>query len=333
MRVSKVIVSVCVLVAVCAGGAQAGVVTFDWATVGNAGNAADPLNSTFVPGIGSVGYEYRIATTEVTNAQYAVFLNTVDAAGTNPNAVYDNNMGSNVRGGISFSAGAANGSKYATKPNMGNKPVNYVSFWDSMRFVNWLENGQTAGGTESGVYAIASGLSAPRAANAQYFIPSENEWYKAAYHQPAAQGGDADNYWLYPTASNSIPVIASATAIGDIANPGAGGANYSFGADWNGQNGNVTTVASAGPLSASFYGTFDQGGNLWEWNEMWFGSFRGLRGGSWGSFETSLRSSSRGGGNPEDVFIGFRVASAVPEPGCLALLALGASVMLRRRTG
>ena len=38
---------------------------------------------------------------------------------------------------------------------------------------------------------------------ARWFIPSENEWYKAAYHQPAAQGGDGDNYWAYPTGTNS----------------------------------------------------------------------------------------------------------------------------------
>ena len=31
---------------------------------------------------------------------------------------------------------------------MGNKPVNYVSFWDAARFANWLTNGQGSGGTE-----------------------------------------------------------------------------------------------------------------------------------------------------------------------------------------
>ena len=275
------------------------VVTFDWATVGNPGNAPDQLYTSSNPAnlrFGAVANTYRISKHEVTNDQYTEFLNAVDPMGTNPNSVYSSFMGSNARGGIAFNAGAASGSKYSTKTNMGNKPVNYVSFFDAMRFANWLENGQPTGGsgTESGVYTIGNGVNETRAPGATFFIPSEDEWYKAAYHQPAAQGGDADDYWLYPTASNSVPTIATANAVGDISNPGANVANYNSGADWNGQNGNVTTVGSAGPLSASFYGTFDQGGNVLEWNEAVISSsFRGLRGGDWNIVSSSLAASSR----------------------------------------
>ena len=70
-----------------------------------------------------------------------------------------------------------------------------------------------------------------------------------------------------PTASNSLPTIATANAVGDISNPGTRVANYNRGADWNGQDGNVTTAGSAGAGSASFYSAFDQGGNVREWNE------------------------------------------------------------------
>jgi hypothetical protein len=108
---------------------------------------------------------------------------------------------------------------------MGDKPVNYTSWYDAARFSNWMTNGQGSGGTESGVYtfdgvdsisAITRDLNNPN----QVFIPTEDEWYKAAYHQPAAQGGDSDDYWLYATQSNSVPTIASATSTGDVANPG-----------------------------------------------------------------------------------------------------------------
>lgn len=304
-----------------------GVVTFDWATVGNPGNGPDQLYTLNNPDnlrFGSVAYTYRISKHEVTNDQYTEFLNAVDPMGTNPNGVYSTDMGSNTRGGIAFNAGAASGSKYSSKTNMGNKPVNYVSFFDSMRFVNWLESGQPTGGsgTESGVYTIGNGFNETRAPGASFFIPSEDEWYKVAYYQPAAQGGDTDNYWLYPTASNSLPTIATANAVGDISNPGANVANYNLGADWNGQNGNVTTVGSAGPLSASFYGTFDQAGNVREWNETVITvngfSNRGNRSGSWSSTNIAfdfLAASGRDGASPGLEFAsgGFRVAS-MPEP-------------------
>ena len=281
-------------------------VTFEWVSVGNPGNAYD------TSGYGGVTNTYRISAHEVTNDQYTEFLNAVDPAGTNPNSVYNASMGSDAAGGISFNAGATNGSKYSVKTDMGNKPVNFVSFLDSMRFVYWLENGQGSGGTESGVYTIGTGLNETRAVNASYFIPSEDEWYKAAYHDPVNAGADGNgtaDYWLYPTQSDTVPTVATADANGNVSNPGANVANYNLGADWNGQNGNVTTVGSA--TATSFYGAFDMGGNLREWNEGVIGSSRGWRGGSWGSLEAYLRSSTRSLSGPTLGFvsIGFRVAS------------------------
>jgi formylglycine-generating enzyme required for sulfatase activity len=320
-------------------GSLYGQVAFDWATVGNPGNAGDvQRQGTF----GAVADVYRISKHEVTNDQYADFLNSVDAAGSNPNAVYSVWSQLDPRSGIDFNAGGASGSKYSSKTNMGNKPVNYVSFFDSMRFVNWLENGQPTdgSGTESGVYTIGSGVDETRAASATFFIPSEDEWYKAAYYDPRmeAAGGPPgdDNYWLYPTSSDAAPTIATANATGDISNPGTNVANYDFVADWNGQDGNVTTVGTAGAGSASFYGTFDQGGNVWEWNEAVISSsFRGLRGGDWNDISDDVAASFRGfSGLPtgENNGIGFRVAS-IPEPssGLLGLLAT-VGLLMRRRT-
>ncbi len=178
----------------------------------------------------------------------------------------------------------------------------------------------------------------------EWLLDPENEWYKAAYYQPNGQGGDVDDYWLYATRSNDFPNIATAiNAIGptrgDIANPGVNVVNHFRGADWNFQDGNVTTVGSAGPLSQSFYGTSDQNGNVLEWSETLIGnSFPVTRGGRFNSFSTGLASSSRGLHGPFEEYaeLGFRVATiaTVPEPSTLALAALGALGLLiaaRRR--
>ena len=313
---------------VAASAAFAGSVTMDWSTVGNAGNAADPTT-----GYGAVGYEYRIGTYEVTNSQYAAFLNAVAAS--DPNGLYNSLMGSNPRGGITRS-GSAGSYTYSVKANMGDKPVNFVSWYDTARMSNWMTNGQGSGGTESGVYTFTggtsiSGITRDLSNPNQVFLPTEDEWCKAAYHQPFAQGGDTDDYWPYATQSNSVPTVASATSTGDVANPGQDVVNYAFGADWNGQNGNVTTVGSAG--STSFYGAFDMNGNVWEWNEALIGSFPVIRGGSFLNDEDSLRSSNRIFLDPTGEFFsfGFRLASPVPGPGSVALLAVGAPLLARRR--
>jgi formylglycine-generating enzyme required for sulfatase activity len=313
--------------------APASAVTINTVPVGNAGNANDTT------GFGAVSYDYLVATTEVTNSQYAEFLNA--KAVSDPLALYNTNMGSNARGGITQS-GVSGSFTYAPKTNMGDKPVNYVTWYDSIRFANWLHNGQGAGDTETGAYTLdggtptpSNGLTVTRNSGATWFLTSEDEWYKSAYHQPSAQGGDSDDYWLYPTASNSAPTGATANSVGDISNPGANVANYLSGADWNSLNGNVTTVGSAGPLSDSFYGTADQGGNVFEWNEALIsGSFRGRRGGSWVFDSFNLQSSVRYDNSPSEEFdsIGFRVAT-VPEPstGVLAVVACGIMWWCRKR--
>lgn len=293
-------------------------VSFEWAEVGNPGNSADALNEESIAGIGSVGYPYRISKHLVTNDQYAEFLNAVASSDTDDiDQLWIEAMGSDSRGGITRS-GSLGSYTYAVKPNMGDKPANLVSYLSAMRFVNWLHNGQPVGEqndstTEDGVYAIADGVSETRASGARYFIPTENEWYKAAYHQPLADGGDDDDYWLYSTASNDTPTVATANSMGDISNPGANVANYNDGADWNGLNGNLTTVGSAGPASESFYGTSDQSGNVLEWTETIAQSegSRVVRGGSWDNDESLMQSISQTSFGVQfgDQRLGFRVAS------------------------
>lgn len=315
-----------------------GAITIDTVTIGNAGNAGE-LSGAGAGGygldaiVGGVSYDYRIGRYEVTNAEYAAFLNA--KAASDPLALYHPSMGPYPTGGITRT-GLSGSYSYAVKPNMGNKPVNYVSWYDAVRFVNWLHNGQGSGDTETGAYTLeggteipSNGLSITRNAGALWFLPSEDEWYKAAYYDPTLSGGTG-GYWDYPTRSNTPPTMATANSVGDISNPGANVANYYFGADWNGQAGNVTTVGSAGPLSESYYGTSDQGGNVWEWNEALIGSYRGARGGSIVNYLSEwLRASVRGDYDPSygfDYDFGFRVAAAslpaVPEPSSLVVWSL-----------
>ena len=136
-------------------------------------------------------------------------------------------------------------------------------------------------------------------------------------------------------------MTAGSTGIGSSGSTG-NFANYNSAADWNSQDGNVTTVGSNGGASA--YGAFDMSGNIREWNDLDglapSGSSRGLRGGSWFDFFAfDLSSSSRGTLDPsfEEIVIGFRLASPVPvpEPSTLVMglagIACGGWQMYRRR--
>jgi formylglycine-generating enzyme required for sulfatase activity len=300
-------------------------ITIDYVNVGNAGNAADST------GYGAVAYAYQIGKYEVTNAQYGAFLNAVDPGGANANGIYNTNMGSNARGGITYTAGAASGAKYTIRTSMGDKPVNYVSWYDAARFANWLHNGQGSGSTETGAYTLTLNTGIiTKNVGANVYLPSEDEWYKAAYYDPTPGAGGGDNYWLYATQSDTAPTVGSANSTGDISNPGANVANYASGADWNSLDGNVTTVGSA--AANNYFGTSDQGGNLREWNNSVIGSSRGLRGGSFNNNEIDLRSSSHASNVPtfENVITGFRVAS-VPEPTSIFLTMLAGGMMLIRR--
>lgn len=301
--------------------------TFDWATVGNPGNSPNPDVNVTTPS-GSVDYIYLLSVTEVTNSHYAEFLNAV--AQSDPNELYNTNMATSSSGGI-LQSGSPGSFSYTVKQDFGTKPVNFVSYFDAMRFVNWLENGQGTGGTESGAYTIANGLTESRNANAQYVLPSRDEWYKAAYHNSA--DGIGDDYFRFATQSNTAPSQSTASPSGDVANPGANVANFGNGAIWNGGS-NVVSVASAGVLSQSSYGTFDQAGNVWEWTEETFDlTTRIIRGGGFTSNPGTLASDFVTGISPgtEGPNYGFRVAYVVPEPTAMSCVVVALGLLGSRR--
>lgn len=190
-------------------------VTIDTVSVGNPGNPSDPtdgdLYTSGVQHYGSVGYNYRIGTYEVTVRQYAAFLNAV--AKTDTYGLYSPSMGSDFNIGRIARFGAAGSYSYSVLGLGANKPITYVGFGDAARFANWIQNGQPVGlqdstTTERGAYTLdgantnADLLAVSRNAGSQWFIPTENEWYKAAYHK---NDGTTNHYWLYPTATNVTP--------------------------------------------------------------------------------------------------------------------------------
>jgi formylglycine-generating enzyme len=312
---------------------QAALITIDWVTVGDPGNTAD--NTSY----GAVADSFRIMKFEFTNAEYTDFLNAV--AATDTYSLYNANMGSNARGGITQS-GASGSHTYAVKTNMGDKPVNYVSWFDAARVANWLQNGEGSGSTETGAYTLVNGQTSGTAPavnpGASYLLPTEDQWYKAAYYK----GGSTNaGYWDYATQSDFAPtaVTAGTTGIGSAGSIG-NFANYDSAAVWNSQPGNVATVGTNGGASA--YGAFDMSGNLYEWNDLTgaAGSSRGLRGGYWDDFAFSLSSSDRFTPAPSDEGndVGFRLASPdaapIPEPGTWAAMAIFAAYAgWRRRRG
>jgi formylglycine-generating enzyme required for sulfatase activity len=286
---------------------SASAVSIDWTPIGNPGNACDPQPQGC---FGAVAYSYRIGTYEVTNAQYAEFLNA--KAASDPLGLYSPSMALGF-GGITRS-GVSGSFTYATIAGRGEMPVNDVTFYDTLRFANWMNNGQGAGSTETGAYTLLGGTASPsnglgvtRNGGATIFLPSENEWYKAAYYSAPGTG-----YFDYPAGSDTQTTCAAPTATANRAN-------------CLNAVGDLTPVGSY-PGSVSPYGTLDQGGNVFEWNEAIdaSGSFRGFRGGGFVGGPLSLAASMRVDFGPSNQFevVGFRLAM-VPEPSTGLLVIAG----------
>ena len=260
----------------------------------------------------------------MTAGQYTAFLNAV--AATDTYGLYNTYMSyPNTSGyyGCGITQNGSSGS-YTYSAAYANLPVVYVSFWDACRFANWLDNGQPTGvsedaATDDGAYTLTSTAMAnntvTRNTGANWAVTSENEWYKAAYYDPALNGG-AGGYYLYTTQSNTAPTPCAPTGVANCAN-------------YNNAVGNTTDVG-AYTGSASYYGTFDQNGNVWEWNEStYYSSCRGLRGGAFDCDNNYLQASTYDGYNPSSsgCSIGFRV-SEVPEPSSVIALLGGLAGLL-----
>jgi sulfatase modifying factor 1 len=319
------VVALCLIfIELCKSHRAIGAITIDTVPVGNPGNANDPITGDLY---GGVANDYSIGKYDVTVGQYTAFLNAV--AATDTYRLYSTSMATNLNiTGIAHSG--SSGSYTYSVIGSANHPVTFVSWFSAARFCNWLDNGQPTGAegpatTDTGAYTL-NGLrpvNAPRNANATWVIPTENEWYKAAYYDPGSS-----TYYQYPFSSDAVPTSASPGSTtpntGNFYDNITGYAVSGSIAFDTSQN--YLTDVGAYTASASPYGAFDMGGNVYQWNETLTSAGRGVRGGAWLQYSGPLQSSYRGdGGGPTGggFSLGFRVA-LVPEPSTLALLAFGA---------
>ena len=329
MNVLGVAAGALATVASLAAPSHAGVVTFGsganafdmtFVKIGNPGNAPDTTGKP--SSAGSVGYEYAIGMFEVSEGMITKFNDSQ--------------------------------SLKITQSNRGvNKPATFVSWNEAARFVNWLNTEKgfapaykfTTAGVNDNIALWTSGETLDydsanqfRSKRAKYFLPSMNEWYKAAFYNPS-QGV----YYDFANGKNTAPTAVASGTTDDTA-------------VWQRTIGQgPADVNQAGGLSP--YGVMGLGGNAWEWEESTTdvlnnngSANRGVRGGSW--ITTSLQvndlSSSNRLEHPtapwlnpsvSDDDIGFRVASLdqeaiVPEPSMMligTLFGLGGLVAKRRR--
>ena len=325
-------------------------ISYDVVPIGNPGNPADTT------GYGAVSYEYNIGKYEVTIGQYTEFLNAVAKA--DPNNLYATTMASNNNTSGIDRIGSSGTYEYAPRTPQGfnpigansptERPITFVSMFDAMRFANWMANGQPTGPqgattTENGAYNMtgvtATTLSSKNLMNPNtnaaptFWIPTENEWYKAAYYDPNRvnpETGLSAPYWTYATQSDFPPDNFD---IGGFFSNQANvrrNLNYTvLGGSTLSSSNNILTDVGAFASTFSYYGAFDMTGNVREWSLSGGASGRVARGGDWNTNNTANMGKAgrpTPGAGIEEAITGFRLASngvLVPEPSAWLLAAAG----------
>jgi hypothetical protein len=161
-----------------------------WVTVGN-------------PGFGFVTETFSMSKFEITNEQYAEFLNAV--AKTDANGLYNIRMGNTGNPSI-IRSGRPGSYTYRAFASFAKHPVVLVRSDDARRYCNWLHNGKGTGSSETGAYDMASGGSPARNLGALVWVPNQFEWEKAAFYSPEKPGGAG--FYNYATRNDARPASA-----------------------------------------------------------------------------------------------------------------------------
>jgi hypothetical protein len=308
---------------------------FDFVTIGAPGNR--PANQQEAPQFyppfstpafitGGVGYEYRIARTELTASQWLEFADAYWPYHTGPLAdltgfwVRASNTTPGQNPGFYIISGAEN--KAAD-----------MSWRMAARYCNWLHNGQLneAWAFESGAYDTSTFTRNPdgswndqrtHSPGAMFWIPTLDEWIKAMHFDPNKNGPGQEGYWLYPHSSDSPPVPGW---------PWAGGqtdAGLELG------SGPFLDVGSY-PWVRSPWGLLDGSGSETELVEDFDGDFRSRLAKGQHAFgpmpEAHDRIEFLFSQAPVSDGRGLRIASAIPSPGPGGLTVIVMLFFFKRR--
>ncbi len=188
---------------------------FQWATIGDAGNpayAGGPNGQ--LAGRGSVAYEYRMSKLEVTSSQWLEFINIFAPQAKDPGGFLRPDYS-----GITAVPGGGAGS-YMLKPdvpNAGIVGVYGITWREAAMYCNWLHNGKSQqwSAIQNGAYDVSTFGFNPKGGfsdqlthspDAQFWIPTLDEWIKAAHYDPNHDGSGLPGWWTYPYASESAPI-------------------------------------------------------------------------------------------------------------------------------
>jgi len=285
-------------------------INIDFVTIGNAGNGTDPATGNLY---GAVSYVYRIGKYEVTNTQWNAFTAAAGAptgndGGWNENEVWE---------------GAY---KLSAQYTGAQQPTNNASWYEAAQFCNYLTSGDKSKGAyqfsgdnnNPGYFQGINRTAAQTTYGITYVLPTEDEWYKAAYFKP-----DASGYSLYANGLNTIPAADDG---------------------WNYIGGSYFEPWSVGTGTQEQNGTFDMMGNVWELLEPISDDSCRIRGSSfydpfypapppiWTDVWLTSPYCAAAYPSYEDNDDGFRVASVVPEPASAAIMTLASLfIALKRR--
>lgn len=196
----------------------------EFVRVGAVGNRSydGPDPQSLVRGRGGVGYEYAMGRFEITTAQWMEYVNAYSARA---DAVPLFELGQPV----SWGAGrdptyTGPGTRYRLRAvdNAAMLPVGGLSWRQAAMYCNWLHNGKATNREAflNGAYDVSTfGFSGTTFTDqlthhpgARYWIPTWDEWLKAAHYDPGRPNADGTTggWWQYSITSDAAPAYGPA---------------------------------------------------------------------------------------------------------------------------